>query len=151
MSERYWMYGRLWCWRDWNFFYGKQKETFQWPKHEDIVWIKSKDVLSIVTVLIPTRRSGRMLKLQAHVVWWCLMPLSTIFQFLPWSRFELTTSVLIGTNNIGSCKSNYHMIRNIVESGIKHHQTTSNRSVKRSTNDLFLEVLFVLLDVLIAV
>jgi hypothetical protein len=26
------------------------------------VWIKSKDVLSIVTVLIPTRRSGRMLK-----------------------------------------------------------------------------------------
>jgi hypothetical protein len=66
MSERYWMYGRLWCWRDWNFFYGKQKEKFQWPKHEDIVWIKSKDVLSIVTVLIPTRRSGRMLKLQAQ-------------------------------------------------------------------------------------
>ena len=65
-SERYWMYGRLWCWRDWNFFYGKQKEKFQWPKHEDIVWIKSKEVLSIVTVLIPTRRSGRMLKLQAQ-------------------------------------------------------------------------------------
>ena len=65
-SERYWMYGRLWCWRDWKFFYGEQKEKFQWPKHEDIVWIKSKDVLSIVTVLIPTRRSGRMLKLQAQ-------------------------------------------------------------------------------------
>jgi hypothetical protein len=29
---------------------------------------------------------------------------------VPWSRFELTTSVLIGTNYIGSCKSNYHTI-----------------------------------------
>jgi hypothetical protein len=28
----------------------------------------------------------------------------------PWSRFELTTTVVIGTNCIGSCKSNYHMI-----------------------------------------
>ena len=28
----------------------------------------------------------------------------------PWSRFELTTSVVIGTDWIGSCKSNYHMI-----------------------------------------
>jgi len=26
----------------------------------------------------------------------------------PWSRFELTTSVVIGTDHIGSCKSNYH-------------------------------------------
>jgi hypothetical protein len=29
---------------------------------------------------------------------------------LPWSRFELTTSVAIGTDCIGSCKSNYHAI-----------------------------------------
>ena len=29
---------------------------------------------------------------------------------LPWSRFELTTSVVIGTDCIGSCKSHYHMI-----------------------------------------
>jgi len=29
---------------------------------------------------------------------------------LPWSRFELTTSVVIGTDCIGSCKSNYHTI-----------------------------------------
>jgi hypothetical protein len=28
----------------------------------------------------------------------------------PWSRFELTISVVIGTDCIGSCKSNYHMI-----------------------------------------
>jgi hypothetical protein len=28
----------------------------------------------------------------------------------PWSRFKLTTSVMIGTNCIGSCKSNYHII-----------------------------------------
>jgi hypothetical protein len=27
-----------------------------------------------------------------------------------WSRFELTTSVVIGTDCTGSCKSNYHMI-----------------------------------------
>ena len=29
---------------------------------------------------------------------------------LAWSRFELTTLVVIGTDCIGSCKSNYHMI-----------------------------------------
>ena len=28
----------------------------------------------------------------------------------PWYRFELTTSVVIGTGCIGSCKSNYHTI-----------------------------------------
>jgi hypothetical protein len=28
----------------------------------------------------------------------------------PWSRFELTTSVVIGIDCIGSCKSNYHSI-----------------------------------------
>jgi hypothetical protein len=28
----------------------------------------------------------------------------------PWSRFELTTSVMIGTDYIGICKSNYHTI-----------------------------------------
>jgi hypothetical protein len=28
----------------------------------------------------------------------------------PRSRFELTTSVVIGTDSIGSCKSNYNMI-----------------------------------------
>jgi len=28
----------------------------------------------------------------------------------PWSRFELTTSVVIGTDYTGSCKSNYNTI-----------------------------------------
>jgi hypothetical protein len=28
----------------------------------------------------------------------------------PWSRFEQTTSVVMGIDYIGSCKSNYHTI-----------------------------------------
>jgi hypothetical protein len=38
----------------------------------------------------------------------------------PWSRFKLTTSVVIGTDCIGSCKSNYHTITIWC---IKHHRT----------------------------
>jgi len=34
----------------------------------------------------------------------------TMLYSLPWSRFELTTSEGIGTDCIGSCKSNYYTI-----------------------------------------
>jgi type IV secretory pathway VirB3-like protein len=33
-----------------------------------------------------------------------------LYHTSPWSRFELTTSVAIGTDCIGNCKSNYHTI-----------------------------------------
>ena len=45
----------------------------------------------------------------------------------PWSRFELTTSVMIGTDCMGGCKSNYHAITATTapqvkyETDITHH------------------------------
>jgi hypothetical protein len=37
-------------------------------------------------------------------------PYHIMLYISPWSRFELTTSVVIDTDCIGSCKSNYHTI-----------------------------------------
>jgi hypothetical protein len=39
-----------------------------------------------------------------------LYPITLYRIHLPWARFELTTSVVIDTDFIGSCKSNYHTI-----------------------------------------
>ena len=38
------------------------------------------------------------------------LPQVTDKHYSPWSRFELTTPVVIGTDCISSCKSNYHVI-----------------------------------------
>ena len=42
---------------------------------------------------------------------------------LPWSSFELTTSVVIGTDCKGSCKSNYHTITARTIVNINTHRT----------------------------
>jgi len=43
-------------------FMENKKDKFQWPKHEDVLWIPSKDVLSIVAEPFRSGRSGRMLQ-----------------------------------------------------------------------------------------
>ena len=49
---------------------------------------------------LPTCRKS----LTNFITYWC------IEYMLPWTGFELTTLVVIGTNCTGSCKSNYHTI-----------------------------------------
>ena len=39
------------------------------------------------------------------IIWWCCIEYTS-----PWTGFELTTLVVIGTDCTGSCKSNYHTI-----------------------------------------
>ena len=62
---------------------------------------------------------------------------------LPWSRFELTTSVVIGTDCIGSCKSNYHTI--MANDGPYHKicLMPMNMNLKASSPVLFSCFLFV--------
>ena len=43
-------------------------------------------------------------------LWQVIDKLYQIMYISPWSRFKLTTSVVIGTDCISSCKSNYHTI-----------------------------------------
>jgi hypothetical protein len=46
---------------------------------------------------------------------------------LTWVRFKLTTSVVIGTDCIGSCKSNYHTIMTITTPHIKWIKIRSHK------------------------
>jgi hypothetical protein len=53
----------------------------------------------------------------------------------PWLRFEITKSVVIGTDCIGSCKSNYHMIT--ANSNSNSSGSVKYPSVLRCTWDIF--------------
>ena len=48
----------------------------------------------------------------------------------PWSRFELTTSVVTGTDFIGSCKFNYHTIMATIWNELENKYVSSSNRVQ---------------------
>ena len=63
---------------------------------------------------------------------------------LHWPGFELTTSVVIGADYIGSCKSNYHTITGIIKGGYMYivlfisYKTTIFKMFKMTVHVFFI-------------
>jgi hypothetical protein len=60
------------------------------------------------------------------IIWLCIEYTS------PWTGFELTTLMVIGTDCTGSCKSNYHTIMT-KEWATRPHKISSNNKLSNTT------------------